>query len=164
MGIIDDIKDTVMGWINAALNIARSYAYELYDHVWNYASQIADDLWKETALIWARVGEIPVLTKDVIKGWVTPWINSAKDYALDLVNDVIDVFDAIIDDIDVAISYLQEWKEDVVDVKLSEFSTWITNASGWFSVQLDRSQDKIVKYIIDKFEYILDQVFKEEEE
>lgn len=163
MGIIDDIRDIVMGWINSALNTAKSYAYGLYTSVWEYASQISDDLWNETGLIWDRVGEIPVLTETVIKGWVTPWIDAAKDYALELVNDVIDFFDPMIDSIDRAISVLTAWKEDIVDVALSTFEEWITNAPTWFTTQLDASKDKIVGFIIDRFEYILDQVFKEVE-
>lgn len=164
MGIIDDIKDAVFEWIYSVTDPIKEWIYDLYISVWNYASQISTDLWRETGLIWDRIGEIPVLTEDVIRGWVTPWIEAAKDYALDLVNDVIDIYDTLIESINNTIESLEEWKEDVVDVKLTEYSTWITNASGWFSVQLDSSKDKIVSFIIDRFEYILDQVFKEEEE
>jgi len=162
MGLIDDIRDTVMDWINSAIYAVQSYAYGLYSSVWSYASQISTDLWHESSLIWDRIGAIPVLTKDVIEGWVTPWIKAAKDYALDLVNDVIDIFDPLINALDVAVITLEGWKEEVVDVTLSQFSTWIVNAPSWFSVQLESSKDKIADFIIDRFEYILDEVFKED--
>lgn len=163
MTILDDIKDTVIGWILEKTNPIWDYAYKLYISGWDYASQISKDLWKETKLIWDTVGEIPVLTYDVVVGWINPLIDAAKVYALNLINDVIDVFDPIISGLDTVVSNLQSWKDNVVDVKLSELSTWITNASGWFSVQLDSSKDKIVGFIIERAEYILDQVFKEED-
>jgi len=164
MGIIDDIKDTVFEWIHSVTDPIIDYAYSLYTSVWEYASQISTDLWHETALIWDRIGEIPVLTKDTIQGWVTPWIEAAKDYALGLVNDAIDIYDGLINTLNNTVDSLEEWKEDYVDVTLSTLTTWITNASGWFSVQLDSSKDKIVGFIIDRFEYILDQVFTEGKE
>lgn len=163
MGVWEDIKDLVRDLIYEITNPIWDYAYNLYTSAWNYASQISSDLWNETTLIWQRIGEIPVLTYDVVVGWITPLIEAAKVYALNLVNNVIDTFDPIVSALGNAISNLESWKEDYVDKKLTELSTWVTNASGWFSVQLETSKDKIVGFIIDRFEYILDQVFKEED-
>lgn len=163
MGIIEDIKSTVMSWINSAKYSVQSYAYDLYSSVWNYASQISNDLWHETNLIWDQIGKIPVLTYDVIIDWVSPLIDGAKTYSLNLVNNVIATFDPIISALDNAVDHLKEWKEDVVDVKLYEFSTWITNSDEWFETKFNTFQEKVIDWVIDKFEYILDRIFTEVE-
>jgi len=171
MGIIDDIKDTVMGWINSALNTAKSYAYSLYESVWNYASQISSDLWKETGLIWDRIGAIPVLTKDVVKGWVDPWIRSAKDavtalldsaeirlenliegakkYAENLVTDAIKVYDVIISEL---------------QLQINKFEQWIKDSPEWLITLLYTEHLRVIEFIADFAEDILDKVFTEEEE
>lgn len=138
MGIIEDIKNTVMGWINTALNTARSYAYGLYTSVWSYASQISDDLWNETGLIWKRIGEIPVLTKDMIINWVEPLIEVVSD-ALSSLTDVVD--------------YIYD--------EVSDINTWLNNADTWFLNKFNTMKDTVITWVTDMFENILDRVFEE---
>lgn len=138
MGIIDDIRDIVMGWINTALNTARSYAYGLYVSVWSYASQISDDLWNETGLIWDRIGEIPVLTYETIIGWVQPLIDVVAN-ALGTLTDVVDyVYDEV-----------------------SDINSWLSNVDTWFLNKFNSMKDTVITWVTDMFENILDRVFEE---
>jgi len=171
MGIIDDIKDTVMGWINAALQTAYSYAYGLYTSVWDYASQISTDLWKEIGLIWNKIGAIPVLTKDVVKGWVDPWIKTAKDAVTALVDTAIESFDALIDG---AKEYAENLVNDTIKVydalikdlttQINKFEQWIKDSPEWLITLLYTEHVRIVEFLADFAEDILDQIFTMEEE
>ena len=162
MSILDDIKDTVMGWINYALYKAKTYAYGLYESVWNYASQISDDLWRETRYIWDRIGEIPVLTYETIRTWVKPWINDVKEYLLDLIDDLEDWLEYLIDELEEDFDWLRylydNLKEEVDDV-----ITWISHADDWFIDKFNTMKDTVITWVAEGFESILDRVFEEED-
>ncbi|MBA7538767.1 hypothetical protein ES705_31044 [subsurface metagenome] len=48
-----------------------------------------------------------------------------------------------------------------VDLNISGLWMWINNSSAWFTNNLTNAKNTIVGFIIDRFEYILDEVFKE---
>jgi len=48
-----------------------------------------------------------------------------------------------------------------VDLNISGVWKWINNSSTWFTNNLTNAKNTIVRFIIDRFEYILDEVFKE---
>lgn len=166
MGIIDEIKDTVMGWINTALYTAKSYAYGLYTSVWDYASQISTDLWKETGLIWDRIGAIPLLTKDVIEGWVKPLINTAKNSVIGLLNVAVDRLEGLIEG---AKAYAETLVNNAIAVydtiiielqgQVNKMEQWIKDSPEWLITLLYTEHVRIVTFIADYAEEILDMLF-----
>lgn len=65
-----------------------------------------------------------------------------------LLQDVYDFFNPLIDGL---------------TKSLSDAWDWINNADTWFSTQFDTMKDRVIGWIIDKFEYILDTIFTEED-
>lgn len=162
--LAERLKSYLWSWVDGiakywvqALGATKDYVQELYraairytddwqKWLYNYINHVQDDLWKETALIWQRVGLIPVLTIDVIKGWVDPWINAAKSSAAELVN--------------TAKSELQGIITSVTN-RVTTAETWITEAPKWLLLQLEVQKEAVTGFIATNIELILDKVFKE---
>lgn len=163
MGIIEDITDTVKGWIYDITNPIWTYAYNLYNDGWNYASQISKDLWKETDLLWDKLGVIPVLTYDVIKGWVDPLLEDLKAYGELLVTDAIDILSDCIHSAEVTLDTVNDYL-DGVKPKIVSFSIWFTTRDVWFENKIVGYKEVVLEWVVDRFEWILDKVFTAEVE
>ena len=132
-------------WVNYLKDNTLYY----YERSKEYAEGLSEEIWHETDLIWDKIGAIPVLTKDVVTGWVTPLIENVKVYAEDLVNDVITVYDVLIKDL---------------TTQINKFEQWIKESPEWLITLLYAEHVRIVEFIADFAEDILDRIFTEEEE
>ena len=103
------------------------------------------ELWDETDLLWEKIGAIPVLTIEVIKSWVDPWIKTAKDA-------VLSVLDAAVTTINTTITN--------ITTQLTTVTDWIADAPTWFNSQLDNTKGKVVGWIEDSFILILEKVME----
>ena len=107
------------------------------------------ELWDETDLLWARIGAIPVLTIDVIRGWVIPWINTAKESMESALNAAVDVINTSI---------------DTISDNLSIVNDWIENAADFVNDSIDNSKDKVIGWIEDSFIMLVEKVMEHEKE
>lgn len=138
----------------ANLKTASRYASSWCDdtdtelsNTFNSALRWVNELWRETDRIWRRIGAIPILTKDVIIGWVMPYIEYVKRYAENLVSNTIRVFDAVIIDIIRDINTLNDW---------------IANSADIINERIDKSKDKVLGWIEDSFISIIERVMEHE--
>ena len=138
------------------LKTASGSASDWVDEIIQDISDLTDDaltwvneLWDETDLIWDKIGTIPVLTEEVIKGWVSPWITTAKEA-------LKNALDAAITTINTTITNLT--------TQLTTVTNWISNAPTWFTTQLEAAKDKVIGWIEDSFILIVEKVMEHEKE
>jgi len=165
--LAEQLKDYLWSWVYdtaryaiESIGITYSYFSEwvdylvdntlyYYERAKEYAEDLDTELWDDLDDVWDTISAIPVLTKDVVTGWVTPLIETVKVYAEGLVNDLIDVYDVIINDL---------------TIQINKFEQWIKESPEWLITLLYTEHDKVVLFIADFAEDILDRIFTEEEE
>lgn len=138
------------------LKTASGSASDWVDEIIRDVTDLTDDaltwvneLWVETDLIWEKIGAIPVLTIDVIKSWVMPWINTVKDT-------LESALEVAVDTINDAISTIND--------NLSVVNEWIENVAAIINVCIDNSKDKILGWVEDSFILIVEKVMEHEKE
>jgi len=183
LGFIDDIKRELWGWVD---NIAKYWvqrAHEWYDilrHSWDdvldavesaksYAELLLSDVWSEFNKVWERIGAIPVITYDVVKGWVTPLIESAKVYLENLLNNAIDVIDGIINTIWSDINNIWDNIDNILNVTIPDIKNsiqsawdWINNVDNWIDNKINEFRERIEGWIEESFITIIEHVLEME--
>jgi hypothetical protein len=165
--LANQLKDYLWSWVDGiakywvqTLAATRDYVQSLYqasmsyiddwkDWLYMYINQVQNDLWKEAGLIWDRIGALPVITIEVVKGWVTPWLETVKVYAENLVSNLGQIYDRIITELMGRISRIEQWVVDSPD---------------WLISTLYTQKDRVEAFIANYFEEILDRIFKEGED
>ena len=169
-------------------DIARYWvqrAYEFYDilrHSWSdvldavekakaYAEWLLSDVWTEFDRVWKRIGAIPVITYDVVVGWVQPFFENAKSYAEDIVSDVLNVVDNLVRDIWSNISKVWDRIDDILTVQIPDLRNsiqsawdWINNVDNWIESKINEFKDRILGWVEESFitivEHVLDMEIK----
>jgi len=119
------------------------------NNIWNSALNWISELWEETERIWDRIGAIPILTKDVIIGWIEPLMEDIRRYAEHLLSNTISVFDGLIKDITRDINSFQD-----------RFDALPT----WFEERLNNAKNKILLWVEDSLITIIERVMEREKE
>jgi len=180
-GFIDDIKSALWGWVDdiAKYWVQRAhYWYNILNHTWDdvldvgekakaYAEWILGDVWREFNLVWERIGAIPVITQEVVLGWVNPLIEQAKEYAENFINDALKIVDVIITDIWKDIYGIWDKVDDIIEVKIPDLDNlihsaldWINGADDWIGRKIDEFQDRITGWVEDRFITIIEHVLE----
>jgi len=182
-GFIDNIKSALWSWVD---NIARYWverAYEFYDilrHSWSdvldvvenaksYAEWLLSDVWGEFDRVWKRIGAIPVITYDVVVGWIKPYIESAKSYAEDIVSDALSIMDNLIRDIWNNIDNVRDNINNIFYVQIPDLRNsiqsainWINNTDNWIDNKINEFKDRILGWVEEGFITIVEYVLEHE--
>jgi len=183
LDIIDDIKRALWSWVDdiAKYWVQRAhYWYDILKHSWDdvldavegaksYAEWLLTDVWSEFNKVWERIGAIPVITYDVVKGWVTPLIENAKVYLENLLNNAIDVIDNVINDIWRNVNNIWDNIDDILNVKIPNLTTliqsaldWINNVDDWIDNKINEFRERIEGWIEESFITIIEHVLEME--
>lgn len=166
--VADDIEEVPYVGVNLAspfrgiavffrnLETASGNASDWVDEIIEDVSDLTDDvltwiseLWGETDLIWTKIGTIPVLTIEVIRDWVTPWITTAKEAVEATLEAAVEVINNRI---------------SIINDNLSILNEWIENAADAINEYIDNSKDKIIGWIEDSFIVIVEKVMEHKKE
>ena len=138
--------------LETASGSASDWVDEIIEDVSDLTSNTLNwikELWDETDLLWERIGAIPVLTIDVIRGWVTPWINTAKETVESALAAAVEVIDSAI---------------ETLTTTLTTVTDWIEAAPTWFTEQLLEAKETIEGWIEDSLIVIVEKVMEHEKE
>ena len=180
-GFIDNIKSALWDWVDDIARYWVERAYEFYDilrHSWNdvldaveeakaYAEYLLKDVWSEFDKVWERMGAIPVITYDVVVGWVKPFIENAKSYAEDIVSDALNVVDNLVNDIWTNIDNVWDSINDIFNVQIPDLRNsiqsaweWINNIDNWIDNKINEFRDRIIGWIEESFIMIIEHVLE----
>jgi len=184
-GFIENIKSALWSWVDDIARYWVQRAYEFYDilrHSWSdvldavekakaYAEWLLSDVWTEFDRVWKRIGAIPVITYDVVVGWVQPFFENAKSYAEDIVSDVLNVVDNLVRDIWSNISKVWDRIDDILTVQIPDLRNsiqsawdWINNVDNWIESKINEFKDRILGWVEESFitivEHVLDMEIK----
>jgi len=182
---IDNIKRALWGWVDDIAKYWVQRAYEFYDilrHSWSdvldvvenakaYAEYLLRDVWSEFDRVWERIGAIPVITYDVVIGWIKPFFESAKSYAENIISDALNVVDNIINDIWSDIDNVWDSINDIFTVQIPDLRSniqsawdWINNVDNWIDNKINEFKDRILGWVEESFitiiEHVLDMEIK----
>jgi len=178
-GFIDNIKSALWDWVDDIARYWVERAYEFYDilrHSWNdvldaveeakaYAEYLLKDVWSEFDKVWERMGAIPVITYDVVVGWVKPFIENAKSYAEDIVSDALNVVDNLVNDIWTNIDNVWDSINDIFNVQIPDLRNsiqsaweWINNIDNWIDNKINEFRDRIIGWVEESFVMIIEHV------
>jgi len=180
-GFIDNIKNALWSWVDDIARYWVGRAHEFYDilrHSWSdvldavenakaYAEWLLRDVWREFDRVWDRIGAIPVLTYDVVVGWVKPFIESARSYAEDIVSNALNVVDNLINDIWSNIDNVWDSINDIFNVQIPDLRNsiqsvwdWINNVDNWIDNKINEFKDRILRWIEESFITIVEHVLE----
>ena len=180
-GFIDNIKSALWGWVDDIAKYWVERAYEFYDilrHSWSdvldavenakaYAERLLSDVWTEFDRVWERIGAIPIITYDVVVGWVKPFFENAKEYAEDVVSDALNVVDSLINDIWSNIDKVWDSINDIFNVQIPDLKSsiqsawkWINNVDNWIDNKINEFKDRIIGWIEESFVTIIEHVLE----
>jgi len=180
-GFIDNIKSALWGWVDDIARYWVQRAYEFYDilrYSWDdvldaaerakvYAEWLLDDVWNEFNLVWERIGAIPVITYDVILGWVNPLIEEAKIYAENFINNALLIVDDVIKDVWADIYGIWNKIDDILDIKLPDLNKsitdawdWINNVDVWIDNKINEFKNRILGWVEESFITIVEHVLE----
>ncbi len=178
-GFIDNIKSALWGWVDDIARYWVQRAYEFYDilkHTWDdvldavenakaYAERLLSDVWAEFDRVWERIGAIPVITYDVVVGWVKPFFENAKSYAEDIVSDALSIVDNLISDIWSNIDKIWDSINDIFNVQIPDLKgsiqsawEWINNVDNWIDNKINEFKDRILGWVEEGFITIVEHV------
>jgi len=180
-GFIDNIKSALWGWVDDIAKYWVERAYEFYDilrHSWSdvldavenakaYAERLLSDVWTEFDRVWERIGAIPIITYDVVVGWVKPFFENAKSYAEDIVSDALSIVDNLISDIWSNIDTIWDSINDIFNVQIPDLKSsiqsawkWINNVDNWIDNKINEFKDRIIGWIEESFVTIIEHVLE----
>jgi hypothetical protein len=87
----------------------------------------------------------------------------AKDAREVIEGSLIQIIEGVEDALEKAITDLERRFKGLLDVVISRLDIlegWVDNATSWFDKELDKYQSRVVTWIVEGFEGILDRVFK----
>jgi len=178
-GFIDDIKSALWSWVDDIARYWVERAYEFFDilrHTWKdvldavedakaYAEWLLRDVWNEFDRVWERIGAIPVITYDVVVGWVKPLFESAKSYAEDIVTNTLNIVDNLINDIWNNIDSVWDRINDIFNVQIPDLRSsiqlaweWINNVDNWIDSKINEFKDRILGWVEQGFITIVEHV------
>jgi len=178
---IDNIKSALWGWVDDIAKYWVERAYEFYDilrHSWSdvldavenakaYAERLLSDVWTEFDRVWERIGAIPIITYDVVVGWVKPFFENAKSYAEDIVSDALSIVDNLISDIWSNIDTIWDSINDIFNVQIPDLKSsiqsawkWINNVDNWIDNKINEFKDRIIGWIEESFVTIIEHVLE----
>ena len=178
---IDNIKSALWDWVDDLARYWVERAYEFYDilrHSWSdvldaveeakaYAEYLLKDVWNEFDKVWERIGAIPVITYDVVVGWIKPFIENVKSYAEDIVSDALNVVDNLVNDIWTNIDNVWDSINDIFNVQIPDLRNsiqsaweWINNIDNWIDNKINEFRDRIIGWIEESFIMIIEHVLE----
>jgi len=178
---IDNIKSALWDWVDDIARYWVERAYEFYDilrHSWSdvldaveeakaYAEYLLKDVWNEFDKVWERIGAIPVITYDVVVGWIKPFIENVKSYAEDIVSDALNVVDNLVNDIWTNIDNVWDSINDIFNVQIPDLRNsiqsaweWINNIDNWIDNKINEFRDRIIGWIEESFIMIIEHVLE----
>lgn len=140
--LADNLKGYLWSWVS---DLCQRWIYAIAA-TYSYVNQISRDFWSEINQLWREVWSIQSDLYTYVQEAVADVTEVMKIYAENLVNNVIYTFDKSITDI---------WND------ILGLHTWIDNSSSWFSNRFNTMQNRVVDWITDRFEDILDRIFGE---
>ena len=176
---IDNIKSALWDWVDDIARYWVERAYEFYDilrHSWSdvldaveeakaYAEYLLKDVWNEFDKVWERIGAIPVITYDVVVGWIKPFIENVKSYAEDIVSDALNVVDNLVNDIWTNIDNVWDSINDIFNVQIPDLRNsiqsaweWINNIDNWIDNKINEFRDRIIGWVEESFVMIIEHV------
>jgi len=176
---IDNIKSALWDWVDDIAHYWVERAYEFYDilrHSWSdvldaveeakaYAEYLLKDVWNEFDKVWERIGAIPVITYDVVVGWIKPFIENVKSYAEDIVSDALNVVDNLINDIWSNIDTIWDSINNIFNVQIPDLKSsiqsaweWINNVDNWIDNKINEFRDRIIGWVEESFVMIIEHV------
>ena len=183
LGFIDDIKSELWDWVDDIAKYWVQRAYYWFDilyHSWDdvldavetaysYAEWLLRDVWHEFDLVWQRIGAIPVITRDVVEGWVGPLVESARSYAENLISNAINVIDSVIDTIWNDINSIWDNIDNILNVTIPDIKNsiqsawdWINNVDNWIDNKINEFRERIEGWIEESFITIIEHVMEME--
>ena len=180
-GFIDNIKSALWSWVDDICKYWVQRAYEFYDilrYSWSdvldavenakaYAERLLSDVWNEFDKVWERIGAIPVITYDVVIGWIKPFFESAKSYAEDIVSDALSIVDNLVNDIWSNIDKVWDRINDIFNVQIPDLKSsiqsaweWINNVDNWIDNKINEFKDRIIGWIEESFVTIIEHVLE----
>ncbi|UYL65063.1 MAG: hypothetical protein QIT46_gp11 [Methanophagales virus PBV305] len=182
-GFIDDIKSALWSWVDDIARYWVQRAYEFYDilkHTWDdildaveraksYAEWLLEDVWNEFDRVWERIGAIPVITYDVVVGWVKPFFEHTKSYAEDIVSNALKTVDNLVNDIWKDISKVWDRIDDILTIQIPDLRNniqnalnWIGNVDNWIDNKINEFRERIEGWIEESFITIIEHVMEME--
>lgn len=141
--------------INLVFGRASKWADDVYDSPYNIFRDIVGYLEDGYDILQKEWSDVTGYVRDEIAKIEIPEMPTWSD----IFKNVRGYFESAYSMLTTTLSTISDFID--VDLNISGLWTWINNSSAWFTNNLTNAKNTVVGFIIDRFEYILDEVFKE---